>query len=168
MTSRRENERVLGLLEKSRDHIDKMWVKGAWFTAPIMDDPDWQNAQDGDNPSGLKVEHVTGVCAAGSVLYSMDYTDEQWVDQGKVRPVIEALFEALPPRSAAMSRYRQHFRNPYFQPDDGDYYDNKVEAITTYNDAPRRTKKEILALFDRAIERQRTLVPPIIQESVLS
>ena len=122
---------------------------------------------------------VTGVCAAGSVLYALDYTDEQWTEASDVKPVIEALYEALPPRSRAAQNAHETVKDlndpkvladrPWLTPDQvaKELYDAKLDAVISYNDANGRRKGDVLALFDRAIENVRASIPPTIQELAL-
>jgi hypothetical protein len=161
---------VLDALTKSREHIVTKWVRGTWFV--YLDEHD-QKREEEHVPTG---QPVVGVCAAGSVLYALDYTSEQWTNAEDVKPVIEALYDALPVRSRSLQRAKQEIADlqsggMYVVGDDKSreqaIYDTKVGAITDYNDQQRRRKQEIVDLFDRAIENVRAATPILIQEQAL-
>lgn len=138
-------EDVLLTLKKSREHIETKWIRGGWFT--YLDD-DEKQVQD-SVPTG---KQVIGVCAAGSVLYALDYTDEQWTNQANVKPVIEALFEALPKNSIAVRAYNNVAEAYSGDPSDDFMYQERLGAIIEYNDKHGRRKADVLAVFDRAID----------------
>lgn len=103
---------------------------------------------------------VTGTCLVGSVLYALDYTSEQWKDQARVRPVVEALFNELPLEWKVPdleNNYGVHYkpgllwsgsRSQYKK----DLYDWKVGCLINFNDYVATTKEDVLNLFDRAIK----------------
>lgn len=132
---------VLNTLQVARQHIQTKWVKDAWFT---FDDPSSPETK----------ENVVGVCAAGSVLFALDYTDERWDSKADVKPVIEALFEGLPPNSEAMKEYNFDKSNPRRDPYTvKQQYNDKISAIISFNDARGRRKSHVMAMFDTAIEK---------------
>lgn len=145
---------VLQTLKDARHHIDTKWIHGEWFTFEKYDDP--------DTP-------VVGVCAAGSVLYAMGYTDEQWAEQESVRPVIEALYDALPPRSKAKKDVERILKSweTVSLVDETHRYNQKLDGVISYNDSRGRSKADVLAMFDRAIENVQAATPPVIQELAL-
>ena len=158
---------TLAALERSRQHIETMWVRGTWFKW-VYDDEKGDGEQ---MPDGAR---VTGVCLAGSVLYALDYTDEQWTDKKDVKPVIEALFDALPERSQAAREAQKELRDLSQTTYNWDglskaerekrVYDTKVGAVITFNDKKGRRKSEVLEVFDRAIENVRASTPITINE----
>lgn len=158
---------TLAALERSRQHIETMWVRGTWFRWVEND-----NKDDGETVPDRA--QVTGVCLAGSVLYALDYTDEQWTDKKDVKPVIEALFDALPERSQAAREAAKELRDlPQTTYNwlamtkaerEKRVYDAKVGAIINFNDKKGRRKSEVLEVFDRAIENVRASTPITINE----
>lgn len=154
-------EDVRQTLETARTHIETKWVRSTWFTWVDVND----TKSDGEDvPEGAT---VTGVCLAGSVLYSLDYLDEQWTDKAKVVPVIEALFDNLPKRSKARKNYDawqeacvvEGQERPAKQ-----IYDEKLQAIIAFNDQRGRSKQEVLDLFDRTIKDVVARTAPNIEE----
>lgn len=143
-TTTKKRPTTLETLKDARTHIENKWVAGAWFTT-----------ENGDS-SEVDIEHkqdVIGMCLAGSVLYSLDYLDEQWTDKEEVRPVIEALFDVLPPGSTAIADYKKAESSWNQRGDKQQTYENKVNAIVSWNDTRGRKKEQVLEVFDRAIEK---------------
>ena len=154
---------VLQALIDARHHVDTKWVRSAWFKYVEKDS---DTPETGDNVP--KNAQVIGVCAAGSVLYALDYTNEQWTSKKDVRPVMEALYGALPQRSHARMRtervikdrqdfFEEHRANPLFTKKNltDQIYSAKVDGVVEYNDLPSHGKQDVLNLFDKAIENVR-------------
>lgn len=155
-------EDVRSTLETARTHIETKWMHGAWFK--------WENGDGKDFGEQVpKGAPVIGVCLAGSVLYALDYLDEQWTEKEKVVPVIEALFDNLPPRSRVVRQYKNMLAGwerggstPLNNP--GFFYSEKLDGIISWNDTRGRTKQEVLDLFDRTIKDVVARMAPSITE----
>jgi len=167
-----KNQKTLDGLIKTRTHIETMWVKGTWFEYKEDD-------HKGSSESVPDDATVIGVCLAGSVLYALDYTDEQWTSKKDVKPIIEAIYDALPLRSKARVDGDREIRDIEEQVREGSnyylnkhnmderIYDAKVGQVIQFNDAKHRRKADVLAVIDTAIENVRASIPPTIQELAL-
>lgn len=151
-------EDVRVTLETARSHIETKWVAKKWFewVDPLTD----KKEDDGEVPKNVV---VTGVCLAGSVLYSLDYLDEQWTGKAKVVPVIEALYDNLPPRSHPKKQAQAHFKG-WPSASDNDIYRTKLDAVIKWNDTKGRKKQDVLDLFDRTIKDVVARTPLRIEE----
>jgi len=110
-------------------------------------DLEWKVQVDGEMVEHKAQGNVVSVCTAGSVLYSMGYTNEQYGHAEQVKPIIEALYGAFDQAKLAPDF---QLRNIY-EMTPKTQYSRKLSAVIEFNDNPKTTKSDVLALFDKAI-----------------
>lgn len=158
---------VREILEKSTTVLNENWVSGDWF---LMDYPEGIHEDDWGIPVNDDGEQVdatqnvmVGVCLAGGVLYSLGYTNETYIDQDNVRPVIELIYEALGKKFSRIAEEGDDMHdipgytdwcatNRYIDmgADWKQIYDSKVSTIVNWNDAVSRQKAEVIDVLQQA------------------
>ena len=144
-------DRIRGTLEQARTVlVQQGWTSGAWFTVP--------RASGEARPAttaeafGLRDarQEVLGSCLVGTLVRLADDPDtgpsvsDAW---GCVDELYEAMHEQLGHDSFPPGRSYSHQQRRA-----------RMQALTAWNDAPGRTREQVLDLVDRAIAR--TIVGP--------
>lgn len=137
-------DRVREVLERARDNVERMWIKGQWFNA-------------GFNTAG-QVE-INGVCLLGGVLHALGINNEaRNLQNREFKACVNALFNVWvegPGKNTYQHHvYQQDFRDCFFRGglSPSRFWDMRFVALIGWNDEQVRQKHEVLDLLDATIK----------------
>ncbi len=141
-TPAQRQQRVLDALEGARRQLTDGWIQGAWFAVPTPSGRP-RALRDVEIGSVALGGPVSGSCLVGAAFRGVRADGGS---DAEVGPVIDALYDALWEQRGGTAPLTTRAASPAVR-------QARVRTLTAWNDAPGRSREEIVAVVDRAISR---------------